>query len=355
MGKADIGLPHPPFQAGTLSRYDRLPGGCRMRRREFITLVSSAAVAWPLKVRAQQPAMPVIGFLSAVSPGPFAQRVAAFHQGLNETGYVEGRNVAIESRWAEGRYEQLPALAADLIGRKVVVIVTYTDAAALAAKAATTTIPIVFINGGDPVRAGIVPSLNRPGGNVTGASFFGVDLAPKQLALAHEVVPNAAVVAVLVDQNVPDAVAQVPAMHEAARTLGLQLVVLMARTASDIDTAFATLVRERAAALVVGTGALLTNQRKQIIALATRHALPTIYPFREFAADGGLISYGNNVPDTFRQGGVYAGRILKGDKPADLPVILSTKFEFVLNLKTAKALGLTIPASLLTSADEVIE
>jgi putative ABC transport system substrate-binding protein len=326
-----------------------------MRRREFITLVSGAAVAWPLKVRAQQPAMPVIGFLSAVSPGPFAQRVAAFHQGLNEAGYVEGRNVAIESRWAEGRYEQLPALAADLIGRKVVVIVTYTDAAALAAKAATTTIPIVFINGGDPVRAGIVPSLNRPGGNVTGASFFGVDLAPKQLALAHEVVPNAAVVAVLVDQNVPDAVAQVPAMHEASRTLGLQLVVLMARTASDIDTAFATLVRERAAALVVGTGALLTNQRKQIIALATRHALPTIYPFREFAADGGLISYGNNVPDTFRQGGVYAGRILKGDKPADLPVILSTKFEFVLNLKTAKALGLTIPPSLLTSADEVIE
>jgi putative ABC transport system substrate-binding protein len=274
---------------------------------------------------------------------------------LNEAGYVEGRNVAIESRWAEGRYDQLPALAADLVGRQVVVIVTYTDAAALAAKAATTTIPIVFINGGDPVRAGIVPSLNRPGGNVTGASFFGVDLAPKQLALAHEVVPNAAVIAVLVDENVPDAVAQVPAMREASRTLGLQLVVQLARTASDIDTAFATFVRERAGALVVGTGALLTNQRKQIIALATRHALPTIYPFREFAADGGLISYGNNVPDTFRQGGVYAGRILKGDKPADLPVTLSTKFEFVLNVKTAKALGLTIPPSLLARADEVIE
>jgi putative ABC transport system substrate-binding protein len=323
-----------------------------MKRREFITVFGGAAATWSLAAHAQQPAMPVIGFLSAVSPGPFAQRVAAFYQGLNEAGYVEGRNVAIESRWAEGLYDQLPALAADLVGRQVVVIVTYTDAAALAAKAATTTI---FINGGDPVRAGIVPSLNRPGGNVTGASFFGVDLAPKQLALAHEVAPNAAIVAVLVDQNVPDAVAQVPAMQEASRTLGLQLVVQFARTASDIDTAFAAFVAERAGALVVGTGALLTNQRKQIIALAMRHALPTIYPFREFAADGGLISYGNNVPDTFRQGGVYAGRILKGDKPADLPVTLSTKFEFVLNAKTAKALGLTISPSLLARADEVIE
>ena len=283
--------------------------------------------------------MPVIGFLSAVSPGPFAQRIAAFHQGLNETGYVEGRNLVIESRWAEGQYDRLPALAADLVGRRVAVIVTYTDAAALAAKAATTTIPIVFVNGGDPVRAGIVPSLNRPGGNITGVSFFGVDLAPKQLALLHELVPNAAVIAFLVDQNVPDAVAQVPAVQEAARTLGLQLIVQNARTASDIDTAFATLVRERAGALVVGTGALLTNRRKQIIALAARHALPTIYPFSEFTPDGGLISYGNNVPDTFRQGGVYAGRILKGDKPADLPVILPTKFELVINLKTAKATG----------------
>jgi len=299
--------------------------------------------------------MPVIGFLSAVSPGPFAQRIAAFHQGLNEAGYVEGRNVAIENRWAEEQYDRLPALAADLVGRRVVVIVTYTDAAALAAKAATTTIPIVFVNGGDPVRAGIVPSLNRPGENVTGASFFGVDLAPKQLALLHEVVPSAVVIAFLVDQNVPDAVTRVPAVQEAARILGLQLVVLKIRTASDIDTAFATLVRERAGALVVGTGALLTNQRKQIIALAARHALPTIYPFREFTADGGLISYGNNVPDSFRQAGVYAGRILKGDKPADLPVVLSTKFEFVLNLKTAKAMGLEIPPAVSARADEVIE
>src|SRR5204862_2428907 len=200
-------------------------------------------------------------------------------------------------------------------------------------------------------RAGIVPSLNRPGENVTGVSFFGVDLAPKQLALLHEVVPNAAVVALLVDQNVPDAVTRVPAVQEAARILGLQLVVLKVGTASDIETAFASLVRERAGALVVGTGALLTNRRKQIIALAVRHALPTIYPFREFIADGGLISYGNDVPDSFRQAGVYAGRILKGDKPADLPVILSTRFEFVLNLKTAKAMGIEIPPAVSARAD----
>jgi len=274
---------------------------------------------------------------------------------LNEAGYVEGRNVVIENRWAEEQYDRLPALATDLVGRRVVVIVTYTDAAALAAKAATTTIPIVFINGGDPVRAGIVPSLNRPGGNVTGASFFGVDLAPKQLALLREVVPKAAVIGLLVDENVPDALTGVPAVREAARILGLRLVVLNVRIPSDIDTAFATLVRERAGALVVGTGALLTNRRKQIIALAARHALPAIYPFREFTADGGLISYGNNVPDTFRQGGVYAGRILKGDRPADLPVILSTKFECVLNLKTAKAMDIEIPLAVSARADEVIE
>ena len=325
-----------------------------MRRREFLGALGSAAAAWPLAAHAQQPAA-VIGFLSAVSPGPFAQRVAAFHQGLSETGYVEGQNLAIENRWAEEQYNRLPALAADLVAREVAVIVTYTDAAALAAKAATTSIPIVFINGGDPVRAGIVPSLNRPGGNVTGARFFGVDLAPKQLSLLHDFIPSAAVVGFLVDQNVPDAVGQVPAVQETARKLGLQLVVQQARTADDIDAAFAVFVRERVGALVVGTGALLTNRRKQIISLAARYALPAIYPFREFAADGGLISYGNNVPDTFRQGGVYAGRILKGDKPVDLPVILSTKYETVLNLKTAKEAGLTISPLMLTSADEVIE
>jgi putative ABC transport system substrate-binding protein len=316
--------------------------------------MGGTAAAWPLVARAQQP-IPQIGFLSAVSPGPFAQRVAAFHRGLNEMGFVEGQNLAIENRWAEERYDRLPALASDLVGRKVALIVTYTDAAALAAKAATTTIPIVFVNGGDPVRAGIVHSLNRPGDNITGVSFYGVDLAPKQLSLLHELVPKASAVGLLIDQNVPDAVAQVPGVQEVARNLGLQLIVLKARLAGDIDTAFETLLRERAGALVVGTGALLTNRRKQIIALAERHALPTIYPYREFTVDGGLFSYGNNVPDSFRQAGVYAGRILKGDKPADLPVIMGTKFEFVLNLKTAKAIGFPISPLMFTSADEVIE
>src|SRR5262249_54458537 len=304
--------------------------------------------------RAQQPAS-VIGFLSAVSPEPFAHRVAAFHGGLNETGYVEGRNLTIEYRWAEERYDRLPALAAELLGRRVVLIVTYTDAAALAAKAATTTIPIVFINGGDPVRAGIVPSLNRPGGNVTGASFFGADLASKQLSLLHEFMPDAAVIGFLVDQNIRDAGAQVPAVQEAARRLGLKLNAGYARAAADIDTAFASFVREGTGALIVGAGALLTNRRKQIIALAAQHALPAIYPFREFTADGGLISYGNDVSDTFRQGGVYAGRILKGDKPFNLPVVLPTKFELALNLKTANALGLTVSPMMLARADEVIE
>jgi putative ABC transport system substrate-binding protein len=246
-------------------------------------------------------------------------------------------------------------LAAELIDRRVTVLVAYTDAAALATKAATRTIPIVFINGGDPVRAGIVPSLSRPEGNVTGASFFGVDVAPKQLSLLHELLPDAKVIGLLVDQNLPDAIAQVPAVQEAARKLGLQLIVFPARTAADIDSAFAGFVRDGAAGLVVSSGALLTSRRKQIIALAALHALPAIYPFREFAADGGLISYGNSVPETFRQGGIYAGRILKGEKPADLPVVLSTKYEWVLNLKTAKELGLTVSPLLLTGADEVIE
>jgi len=324
-----------------------------MRRREFLGVLGGAA-AWPLTAHAQQ-SMPVIGFLSSVSPGPFAKRLAAFHQGLKETGYVEGRNLIIESRWAEGQYDRLPAMAADLLGRRIAVLVTYTDAAALAAKAATTTVPIVFVNGADPVRGGIVPSLNRPGEHITGVSFFGVDLAPKQLSILHELVPTAGVIAFLVDQNVPDAVAQVPAMQEASRALGLRLVVLLARSDSDIETAFATIEREQARALVVGTGAMLTNRRQQIIELAARRALPAIYPFREFAADGGLISYGNDVPDTFRRGGVYAGRVLNGDKPADLPVELSSKFELVINRQTAKALGLEIPAKLVFTADEVIE
>ena len=305
--------------------------------------------------RTQQSALPVIGFLSGVSPGAFAQRLAAFRQGLNETGFVDGQNVAIEYRWAEGQYDRLPALAVDLVNRKAGVIVAYTDAAALAAKAASTTIPLVFLNGDDPVRLGLVQSLARPSKNITGVSWFGVDLVPKQLSLLHELVPNAAVIALLVDLNVPDAVSQVPAMQEVARTLGLQLVVLNARTASDIDMAFASLVRERAGALVVGAGAFLLSRRNQIIALAARHMISTIYGFREYSADGGLMSYGNDIADAFRRAGVYTARILKGDKPADLPVERTTKFELVINLKTAKALGLQVPLQVQQRADEMVE
>ena len=327
----------------------------RIRRREFITLLGGVATGWPLTARAQQPAIPVIGFLSGVSPGPFAQRLAAFRQGLNETGTIEGRNVAIEYRWAEGQYDRLPALAIDLVGRRVVVIVAYTDAAALAAKAAATTIPIVFLIGNDPIKLGLVASLARPGEGITGVSWFGVDLVPKQLSLLHELVPNAAVIALLVDLNVPNATLRVSQVQEAARALGLQLVVLNARTPSDIDMAFASLVRERAGALIVGAGAFLVSRRDQIIALAARHAIPAIYGFREYSADGGLISYGNDIPHAFRRAGVYTGRILKGDKAADLPVERTTKFELVINLKTAKALGLAVPSSMQLLADEVIE
>ena len=326
-----------------------------MRRREFISLLGSAAIVWPLDVRAQQPTMPVIGFLSGVSPGPFAQRLAAFHQGLNETGLIEGRNVAIEYRWAEGRYDRLPALATDLIGRRVAVIVAYTDAAALAAKAATTTIPIVFLVGDDPVKLGMVDSLARPGKNITGVNWFGVDLVPKQLSLLHELVPNATVIGLLVDLNVPEAAARVDQVQAVARTLGLQLVVLNVRTASDIDTAFASLQRERANALVVGAGAFLVGRRDQIIALAARYAIPTIYGFREYSAAGGLVSYGNDIRNAFHRAGIYTGRILKGDKPADLPVERTSKFELVINLKTAKALGVAVPLQLQQRADEMIE
>ena len=325
-----------------------------MRRREFITLFGGAAT-WSLAAHAQQPAVPVIGFLSGVSPGPFAQRLAAFRKGLNETGTIEGRNVAIGYRWAEGQYDRLPALATDLVGRRVAVIVAYTDAAALAAKAVMTTIPIVFLTGTDPVVLGLVSSLNRPGESITGVSWFGTDLVPKQLSLLHELVPNAAIIALLVDQNLPEAASQVSQVQAAAHTLGLQLVVLKVRTASDIDVAFADLVRERANALVVGAGAFFVGRRNQIIMLAARHAIPTIYGFHEFSADGGLVSYGNDISDAFRQAGVYTGRILKGDKPADLPVERTTKFELVINLKTAKQLGLNIPMALQQRSDELIE
>jgi len=326
-----------------------------MRRREFISLLGNAAIAWPLGAHAQQAAMPVIGFLSGVSAGPFAQRLSAFHQGLNETGTVEGRNVAIEYRWAEEQYDRLPGLATDLVGRRVAVIVAYTDAAARAAKAATTSIPIVFLSGSDPVTAGFVASLNRPGENITGVTWFGVDLVPKQLSLLHELVPDAAVIALLVDLNASEMSRHLSEVQEAARTLRLQLVPLNARTPSDIDMAFASLARERASALVVGGGGFLVSRRNQIIALAARHAIPAIYGFREYSADGGLVSYGNDTRDAFRRAGVYTGRILKGEKPVDLPVDRTDKFELVINLKTAKALGLSIPMALQQRADELIE
>jgi putative ABC transport system substrate-binding protein len=324
-------------------------------RRQFISALGGAAVAWPFAARAQQPALPVIGFLSGASPGPYAQRVAGFRQGLNEAGYTEGRNVAIEFRWAEDEYDRLPMLAADLVSRQVAAILAHTDLAAFAAKTATVTIPIIYVGGGDPVKTGLVASLNRPGGNVTGQTFFGVDLAPKRLELLHGFLPKAAVIGLLVDQNNPTAVLGVPEAEKVTRALGLQLIVLSARTASDIDSAFATLVEQRADALVGGAGALFTNHREQIIALAARHAIPAIYAYSEFTADGGLMSYGNSQTDAFRRAGVYAGRILKGTKLADLPVEQSTKFDLVINLKTAKALGLDVPQALLATADEVIE
>jgi len=326
-----------------------------MRRREFIKVIAGSAAAWPLAVHAQQVATPLIGFLSGVSPEPFAQRLAAFRKGLNETGIIEGRNVAIEYRWAEGQYDRLPALATDLVGRRAAVIVAYTDAAAFAAKAATTAIPIVFLVGTDPVQLGLVESLARPGKNITGVSWFGVDLVPKQLALLHELVPKARVIALLVDRNIGKPESQVSAAQAAARTIGLRLVVLNVRTARDIDTGFTNLVRERADALVVGAGGFLVSQRNQIIALAARYTVPTIYGFREYSADGGLISYGNDIADAFRRAGTHAGRILKGDKPADLPVERTTKFEMVINLKTAKSLGLTLSLGLQQRADELLE
>ena len=325
-----------------------------MRRREFIAGLGGAA-AWPVVAVAQQAALPVIGFLSGVSRRLFAQRLDAFRLGLKEAGTIEGRDAAIEYRWAEGQYDQLPTLATDLISRGVVVIVAYSDAAALAAKAATNVIPIVFLSGSDPVQAGIVPNLNRPGESITGVSWFGVDLEAKQLSLLHEVVPKANIIALLVDRNSAYAASQVSEVQTAARTLRLRLLPLNVSTASDIDLAFASLVKERAGALLVGAGAFLTSRRDQIIALAARHAIPAIYGFREYSADGGLVSYGNDISEAFRRAGVYTGRLLRGEKPSNLPVDRTTKFELIINLKTAKALKLTVPPSLLARADEVIE
>jgi putative tryptophan/tyrosine transport system substrate-binding protein len=286
-----------------------------LRRREFIAVLGGAIAAWPLAARAQQqPAMPVIGFLSAGSLGPYAHAVAGFNRGLREKGYIENYNIRTEFRWAEGHNERLPAFAADLVSRRVSVIATQANVAIAAVKAQTTTIPIVFLTGGDPVRDGFVASLNRPGGNITGATWFSPDPMAKRLDLLHQIVPKAAVIAQLIDQNFEDSVRQIPVVEAAARALGLQLIVLGNRTPSDIHTAFTSLLQRGANALVVGPGALHFNQRGQIIALATDHAIPTIYPFREFAFDGGLIGYGNRLQTAFQWAGVYVGRVLKGDQ-----------------------------------------
>jgi putative ABC transport system substrate-binding protein len=326
-----------------------------VRRRDFITLLGSVAVTWPLAARAQQPAMPVIGFLNSASPGGYADRVRAFQQGLGETGYVEGRNVAIEYRWADGQNDRLPAMAADLVRRNVTVIAA-NGAAAVAAKAATATIPIIFTSGDDPVRIGLVANLNRPGANLTGVVSLDTELLPKRLELLHELIPAAPVIAVLLNPaNAARYENATRDLEAAARTIGLQIKVLHASTERDFDAAFATLPQLRAVGLVIGTDAFFNSRTAQLAALALRHAVPTIYQYREFAAAGGLMSYGGSGTDTYRQAGVYTGRILKGEKAADLPVQQSTKAELFINLNTAKALGLSIPLTLLGRADEVIE
>ena len=325
-----------------------------MKRREFITLLGGAAT-WPLAARAQQPAMPVVGFLHGASPEGYAPMVTAFRQGLKEAGYLEGHNVAVEYRWAEGHYDRLPALAADLVRRQVAGIVTGGTPPAFAAKAATSTIPIVINVGIDPVQFGLVASLNRPGGNVTGLALLTVELAAKRLELLHELLGTATVVAMLVNPTTPLTEPETRGVRDAARSLGLQMHVLNASSESEIDTAFRTLVELRAGALVVSVDPFLNNQRAQIVALAARHAVPAIYGVREFATAGGLMSYGNDLADAYRQSGIYAAKILKGAKPADLPVQQVVRVEFVVNLKTAKTLGLTFPITLLGRADEVIE
>jgi putative ABC transport system substrate-binding protein len=325
-----------------------------MTRRESGALLAGA-LASPLAARAQQPTMPVIGFLSGGSPNVFAQYVSAFHRGLTEVSFVEHRNVGVDYRWAEGKFDLLPALTADLVRRQVAVIAAFGPPAALAAKAATPTIPIVFGNGADPVKLGLVASLNRPGGNITGVSFFINMLRAKELSLMHELVPPAAVIGLLVNPNNADAQTQSQEAQDAAHALGLQLHVVNAGAASDIEAAFAVLVDLKVSALLVGASTFFSANRDQLIALAARHAVPTFYPNRLYVDAGGLISYAPNVADGYRQIGIYAGRILKGEKPADLPIVQSTKFELVINLKTAKTLGLTVPPTLLALADEVIE
>jgi putative tryptophan/tyrosine transport system substrate-binding protein len=322
-------------------------------RREFITLLGGAAVAWPVVARAQQ--SPVLGFVNGASPGGYAPMVKAFRQGLKEIGFTEGQNVAIEYRWAEGQYDRLPGMVADLIQRKVTVLAATSAPAALAAKAATATIPIVFTTGDDPVKLGLVASLNRPGGNVTGVTNLITGLGEKRLGLLRELVPAARVVATLVNPNYPDGERQVRDVETAARALGLQSIALPASNEREIDAALDTLARQSGVVLLVAADPFLMANRDRIVALAAQRAIPALYPIRDFAATGGLVSYGTDFMDSYRRAGIYSGRILKGEKPADLPVQQSVKFELVVNLKAAKALGLSVPNSMQLLADEVIE
>jgi putative tryptophan/tyrosine transport system substrate-binding protein len=325
-----------------------------IRRREFIVTLGGAAAVWPLVARAQQPTIPVVGFLNGASAWEYAYVLGAFRQGLKETGHVEGQNVAIEYRWAEGHYERLPMLVADLLSRHVTVIAA-NGPAAVAAKAATTSIPVVFGTAADPVKIGLVASLNRPGGNLTGVALLSVELAPKKLQMLHELVPTVRTIGLLVNTTNPNAETQSRELQVAAQDLGLQLHVLHANSESDFDKAFAAMAQLRVGALVIGTDGFLNSRSEQLATLAMRHAMPAIFQYREFTAAGGLMSYGTSLTDTYRQLGVYVGRILKGEKPADLPVQQATKVELIINLRTANALGLTVPPTLLARADEVIE
>jgi putative ABC transport system substrate-binding protein len=328
-----------------------------MRRREFVTLLGGAAAAWPIALRAQQTTMPVVGFVGSTSPGSLADSISAFHGGLRETGYVEGRNVAIEYRWAEGQYARLPGLVADLVHRQVAVIAAIDGLpSALAAQAATAMIPIVFFTGGDPVQLGLVASLHRPDGNITGVTSLNVEVGPKRLELLHELLPTATVMALLVNPTSPNTTESITKdALAAAHGLGLQLHVLNASNERDFDTVFAKLIQLRAGGLVIAPDAFFISRSKQLGALALRHAVPAIFQYREFAAAGGLMSYGGSRTDAYRQVGIYTGRILKGEKPSALPVQQVTRVELLLNLKTAKALGIMVPLPLSGRADEVIE